>query len=99
MVAVRTGGFLYSDPDGISDLDAANIIYSYGSAHYGLIRRQLESGNFASDRRYGRCGACALELGNLLGARVIAVWDQKTKRACDAIWCRHHDQLHNRRIA
>ena len=39
-------------PEGVSDLDAANIIYAYGSAQYGLIARaQLKVGKLWSQAR------------------------------------------------
>ncbi len=69
-------------PDGVRDLDAANIIYSYGSAHYGLIRRaNLKSGEtLLVTGATGGVGLAALEVGKLLGARVIACVGSEHKR-------------------
>ena len=69
-------------PNGVSDLDAANIIYSYGSAHYGLIgRANLKSGEtLLVTGATGGVGLAALEVGKLLGARVIACVGSEDKR-------------------
>tara|TARA_B100001057_G_C22801102_1_gene931546 strand:- start:618 stop:1607 length:990 start_codon:yes stop_codon:yes gene_type:complete len=69
-------------PDGVSDLDAANIMYSYGSAHYGLIgRANLKAGEtLLVTGATGGVGLAALEIGKLLGARVIACVGSEGKR-------------------
>ena len=69
-------------PNGVSDLDAANIIYSYGSAYYGLIHRaKLKTGEtlFVTGAT-GGVGLAAMEVGKLLGARVIAGVGSERKR-------------------
>ncbi len=69
-------------PEGVSDLDAANIIYAYGSAHYGLIARaQLKAGEtLLVTGATGGVGLAALEVGKLLGAKVIAGVGSEEKR-------------------
>ena len=69
-------------PQGVSDVDAANVIYAYGTAHYGLINRaKLEQGEtlFVTGAT-GGVGLAALEIGRLLGARVIAGVGSDDKR-------------------
>ena len=69
-------------PDNVSDLDAANIIYSYGSAHYGLtVRANLKAGEtLLVTGATGGVGLAALEVGKLLRARVIACVGSDDKR-------------------
>lgn len=69
-------------PDGVSDLAAANIIYSYGSAHYGLISRAgLSTGEtLLVTGATGGVGLAAIEIGKLLGAKVIAGVGSEKKR-------------------
>ena len=69
-------------PDGVNDLDAANIIYSYGSVHYGLIRRaNLKAGEtLLVTGATGGVGLAAIEIGKLLSARVIACVGSEDKR-------------------
>ena len=61
-------------PDNVSDLDAANLIYAYGTAYYGLIERArlLAGETIFVKRATGGGGLAALEIGKLLGARDIA---------------------------
>ncbi len=72
----------YHVPDGVSDLDAANIIYSYGSAHYGLIGRAglITGETLLVTGATGGVGLAAVEVGKLLGARVIAGVGSEKKR-------------------
>lgn len=61
-------------PANVTDIDAANLIYAYGTADYGLRERaRLKAGEtlFVTGAT-GGVGLAALELGKLLGARVIA---------------------------
>ena len=62
-------------PRNVSDIDAANLIYAYGSAHYGLIERaKLIAGEtLLVTGATGGVGLAALEIGRLLNAHVIAV--------------------------
>jgi NADPH2:quinone reductase len=62
-------------PKNVSDIDAANLIYAYGSAHYALIERaKLISGEtLLVTGAAGGVGLAALEVGRLLKANVIAV--------------------------
>mgnify|MGYP001565805805 CR=1 FL=1 len=55
-------------PENVSDVDAANLIYAYGSAHYGLIERaKLISGEtLLVTGATGGVGLAALEVGRLL---------------------------------
>ena len=69
-------------PGNVSDVDAANLIYAYGSAYYGLIERA----RLTSDETLlvtgatGGVGLAALELGKLLKSHVIAVVGSDKKR-------------------
>jgi NADPH2:quinone reductase len=81
-VMVAPEGSCSRIPEGVSDLDAANIIYAYGSAHYGLIARaQLKAGEtLLVTGATGGVGLAALEVGKLLGAKVIAGVGSEEKR-------------------
>ncbi|MBT3139501.1 NADPH:quinone oxidoreductase family protein [Ruegeria litorea] len=69
-------------PDNVPDLDAANVIYAYGTAHYGLIERaKLTAGEtLLVTGATGGVGLAALEIGKLLGARIIAGVGSDEKR-------------------
>ena len=69
-------------PENVSDVNAANLIYAYGSAHYGLIERaKLTSGEtLLVTGATGGVGLAALELGKLLNTNVIAVVGSDKKR-------------------
>ena len=69
-------------PDNVSDIDAANILYSYGSAYYGLINRaKLLTGEILLvTGSTGGLGLAALQLGKIFGARIIAGVGSDEKR-------------------
>ena len=72
----------YGVPDGVSDLDASHVLYSYGSAHYGLIHRaELKKGEtLLVTGATGGVGSAAIEIGKLFGAKVIAGIGSERKR-------------------
>ena len=61
-------------PDGLSDAQAAGLFVTYGTALHGLIQRgQVKPGEtLAVLGAAGGAGLAAVEIGALLGARVIA---------------------------
>ena len=69
-------------PENVSDIDAANLIYAYGSAHYGLIERaKLISGEtLLVTGATGGVGLAALEVGRILNTHVIAAVGSDKKR-------------------
>jgi NADPH2:quinone reductase len=70
-------------PDGVSDEAAAGIPITYGTALHGLKDRgDLKSGEtLAVLGAAGGAGLAAVEIGKLIGARVIAVASSKEKLA------------------
>jgi NADPH2:quinone reductase len=75
-------------PDGVSDAVAAGISVTYGTAMHGLVDRgELKGGEtLAVLGASGGAGLAAVEIGHLLGARVIAVASSDEKLAI----CRQH---------
>ena len=65
---------LYPIPDGLSDEKAAGLIITYGTSHHALKQRaKLKAGEtLAVLGASGGVGIAAVELGALMGARVIA---------------------------
>jgi NADPH:quinone reductase len=75
-------------PDGVSDEAAAGIPITYGTALHGLKDRgDLKPGEtLAALGAAGGAGLAAVEIGKLMGARVIAVASSKEKLA---LACEH----------
>lgn len=65
---------IYAIPEGLSDEKAAGLIITYGTSHHALKQRaQLKPGEtLAVLGASGGVGIAAVELGALMGARVIA---------------------------
>ena len=65
---------VYAIPDGLSDEKAAGLIITYGTSHHALKQRaKLKAGEtLAVLGASGGVGIAAVELGALMGARVIA---------------------------
>lgn len=65
---------IYAIPDGLSDEKAAGLIITYGTSHHALKQRaRLKAGEtMAVLGASGGVGIAAVELGVLMGARVIA---------------------------
>mgnify|MGYP001766790985 CR=1 FL=1 len=65
---------IYPIPDGLSDEKAAGLIITYGTSHHALKQRaRLKAGEtMAVLGASGGVGIAAVELGALMGARVIA---------------------------
>jgi NADPH2:quinone reductase len=70
-------------PDGLSDAQAAGLFVTYGTAMHGLIQRAgLKPGEtLAVLGAAGGAGLAAVEIGALLGARVIACASSADKLA------------------
>ncbi len=75
-------------PQGVSDVLAAGVSITYGTAIHGLASRgRLRAGEtLAVLGASGGAGLAAVELGKLMGARVIAAASSADKLAV----CRHH---------
>lgn len=86
-VAVRASD-LVPIPAGVSDVVAAGISITYGTAIHGLaVRGRLRAGEtLAVLGASGGAGLAAVELGKLMGARVIAAASSADKLAI----CRAH---------
>ncbi|MBF2755425.1 MAG: NADPH:quinone oxidoreductase family protein [Gammaproteobacteria bacterium AqS3] len=71
---VLDAGALMPVPDGVSDTVAAGFSMTYGTTYHALVQRaELRSGeNLLVLGAAGGVGITAVELGKLLGARVIA---------------------------
>ena len=69
-------------PENVSYIDAANVIYAYGTAYFGLIERaRLRSGEaLLVTGATGGVGLASLEVGKLLGAYVVAGVGSEEKR-------------------
>jgi NADPH2:quinone reductase len=67
--------------DDIPFVDAANLLCAHGTAHHGLKQRaNLQPGeNLVVLGAAGGTGLGAVQIGNAMGARVIAVWSTKEK--------------------
>ncbi len=65
---------IFSIPDGLSAVDAATVAIAYGTSHLALARRAaLQPGEtLLVHGAAGGVGLAAVQLGKLLGARVIA---------------------------
>jgi NADPH2:quinone reductase len=61
-------------PDGVAFEDAAGLLYAYGTSHHGLKdRAHLKAGeSLVVLGAAGAVGLAAVEIGKLMGARVIA---------------------------
>jgi NADPH:quinone reductase-like Zn-dependent oxidoreductase len=70
-------------PDGLSDTEAAALLVNYGPAWFGLMKRaRLQPGeNLMITGASGGCGHAAIEIGKLVGARVIALTGSDEKIA------------------
>jgi len=70
-------------PDGLSDAQAAGLFVAYGTAMHGLIQRAglKEGETLAILGAAGGAGLAAVEIGALLGARVIACASSADKLA------------------
>ena len=70
-------------PDGLSDAQAAGLFVTYGTALHGLIQRAglKPSETLAVLGAAGGAGLAAVEIGALLGARVIACASSQDKLA------------------
>ncbi|MEE9313854.1 MAG: NADPH:quinone oxidoreductase family protein [Rhizobiaceae bacterium] len=70
-------------PDGVSDEDAACIMITYGTSYHGLKDRgELKAGEtLAVLGASGGVGQAAVELGKIMGARVIACASSADKLA------------------
>jgi NADPH:quinone reductase len=81
--AVLPAGRLVGVPDGISMDQAAGLIYAYGTAHHALRdRAQVQPGeSLLVLGAAGGVGLAAVELGRLMGARVIAAASTHEKLA------------------
>jgi NADPH2:quinone reductase len=81
--AVLPAGRLVGMPDGIGMDQAAGLIYAYGTAHHALRdRAQVQPGeSLLVLGAAGGVGLAAVELGRLIGARVIAAASTDEKLA------------------
>lgn len=86
--AVLHTGTVVGVPDGLELVDAAGLLYAYGTAHYALRdRAQLQPGeSLLVLGAAGAVGLAAVEVGRVIGARVIAAASSKEKLAL----CREH---------
>jgi NADPH2:quinone reductase len=75
-------------PDGVDLVDAAGLLYSYGTSHYALRDRAgLQPGeSLLVLGAAGAVGLAAVEVGRVMGARVIAAASSAEKLAL----CRQH---------
>ena len=75
-------------PAGLDFAEATGLGYAYGTAHYGLkYRGNLKEGeNLLVTGASGAVGLAAIEIGKVLGARVIAAASSEEKLAL----CRKH---------
>lgn len=75
-------------PDGVDLVDAAGLLYGYGTAHHALKDRgRLQPGEtLVVLGAAGGVGLAAVEIGRVLGARVIAAASSDEKLAL----CRDH---------
>jgi len=70
-------------PDSVGFGEATGILYSYGTVYYGLVDRAnlLEGETLLVLGAGGNLGLAAIEVGKLLGARVIAAASSEDKLA------------------
>lgn len=86
--AVFDAGKLRPLPEGLDFAEATGLGYAYGTAHYGLrYRGDLAEGeSLLVTGASGAVGLAAIEIGKVLGARVIAAASSEEKLAL----CREH---------
>lgn len=70
-------------PEGLSDVDAAALLVNYGPVWFGVMNRaRLQPGEtLMVTGASGGCGHAAIEIGKLVGARVIALAGSDDKLA------------------
>jgi NADPH2:quinone reductase len=87
-LAVLHGASTVALPDGVAFEDAAGLLYAYGTSHHALKdRARLQPGeSLLVLGAAGGVGLAAVELGRVMGARVIAAasTDEKLR------FCREH---------
>ncbi len=86
-------------PDSVDFAAAAGLNYAYGTTLYGLQHRAglREGETLLVLGAGGSVGLSAVEIGKLMGARVIAAASTDTKLdVCRRARCRRHDQLLHR---
>ena len=86
-------------PDGVGFAESTGLNYAYGTSLYGLkYRGDLKPGEtLLVLGAGGQVGLSAVELGRLMGARVIAAASSEEKLdLCRAAGRRRHDQLRHR---
>ncbi|MEM6704311.1 MAG: NADPH:quinone oxidoreductase family protein [Acidobacteriota bacterium] len=86
--AVVEAGKLRALPEGLDFAEATGLGYAYGTAHYGLrYRGDLAEGeSLLVTGASGAVGLAAIEIGKVLGAKVIAAASSDEKLAL----CRDH---------
>ena len=69
-------------PDGVDYAEAASFTVAYLTAYVALVRRaRIAAGEMAARAWRGRrCGMAAVDLGRVLGAKVIATASSDAKR-------------------
>ena len=71
---VEPEGACFHIPEAVPDIEAACVLYAYGTAYYALVERAklAEGETLLVTGAAGGVGLAAVEIGSLLGAKVLA---------------------------